>query len=70
MRLFERAFILSAEKQAATTDASGTFRFQGNASHAVQLQAEAAGARSDRVTLRLLFRAQNADLPGPLVLRP
>jgi lipopolysaccharide export system protein LptC len=71
VQIFERAFVVNTEKQRAVTDAAGAFRFQGNASHAVQLQAEAPdGAKSPRVTLRLLFRAQDADLPRPLVLQP
>jgi hypothetical protein len=69
VQLFERAFVVNAERQRAVTDADGRFRFAGNASHAVQLEAERAGARSDRVTLRLLFRAQDAELPAPIVLR-
>jgi hypothetical protein len=68
VQLFERAFVVNAEKQLAMTDAAGTFRFGGNASHAVQLQADANGAKSERVTLRLLFRAQDAELPAPLVI--
>ncbi|WP_372620319.1 carboxypeptidase-like regulatory domain-containing protein [Falsiroseomonas sp.] len=69
--LFERSFVVNTEKQRTTSDPRGRFRFEGNASHAVQLQAEAPdGARSDRVTLRLLFRAQDADLPSPLVVEP
>ncbi|MGG5818601.1 carboxypeptidase-like regulatory domain-containing protein [Falsiroseomonas sp. HW251] len=68
VQLFERAFVVNTEKQTATTDAAGAFRFGGNGSHSVQLQAEANGAKSDRVTLRLLFRAQDADLPRPLVV--
>lgn len=68
VQLFERAFVVNTEKQSATTDAAGAFRFGANASHSVQLQAEAGGAKSDRVTLRLLFRAQDADLPRPLVI--
>jgi hypothetical protein len=71
VQLFERAFVVNTEKQRTTTDAVGNFRFQGNASHAVQLQAEAPGAgKSERVTLRLLFRAQDADLGAPLVVKP
>jgi hypothetical protein len=70
--LFERSFVVNTEKQRTASDARGRFRFEGNASHAVQLQAEApdGAARSERVTLRLLFRAQDADLPSPLVVRP
>jgi hypothetical protein len=70
VQLFERAFVVNTEKQRAMTDAAGVFRFAGNASHAVQLQADANGAKSERVTLRLLFRAQDADLPAPLVIAP
>jgi hypothetical protein len=70
VQIFERAFVVNTEKQTATTDAAGVFRFSGNASHSVQLQAESNGTKSDRVTLRLLFRAQDADLPAPLVLKP
>lgn len=69
--LFERSFVVNTEKQRATTGTDGGFRFAGNASHAVQLQAEApGGAKSERVTLRLLFRAQDATLPAPLVVGP
>jgi hypothetical protein len=71
VRIFERSFVVNTEKQRTTTGPDGHFRFEGNASHAVQLQAEAPGiGRSDRRTLRLLFRAQDADLPAPLVLTP
>lgn len=66
--LYERSFITNNEKQRTVTDADGGFRFEGNASHAVQLQAEAAGARSERVTLRLWFRAQDARMAEPLLL--
>lgn len=67
--LFERSFVVNTERQRTVSGPDGTFRFGGNASHAVQLQAEGAGgARSERVTLRLLFRAQDAELPAPLVL--
>jgi hypothetical protein len=69
VRLFERGFIVNTEKQRTATGPQGHFRFHGNASHAVQLQAEAPAGRSERETLRLLFRAQDADLPAPLVLR-
>jgi hypothetical protein len=69
--LFERSFVVNTEKQRTTTDGTGRFRFAGNNSHAVQFQAEApGGAKSERVTLRLLFRAQDADLPAPLVVKP
>lgn len=69
VRLFERSFVVNTEKQRTGTGPQGYFRFHGNASHALQLQAEAPSGQSERVTLRLLFRAQDADLPEPLVLR-
>jgi hypothetical protein len=70
VQLFERSFVVNTEKQRTTTGPDGRFRFEGNASHAVQLQAEAPGlGKSERTTLRLLFRAQDADLPAPLVLK-
>ncbi len=69
VQLFERAFVVNTEKQRTATGPQGYFRFHGNTSHAVQLQAEAPAGKSERVTLRLLFRAQDAELPAPLVLR-
>lgn len=67
--LFNRSFITSEARQTMTTDASGSFRITGNASHAVQLGAEAPGfAPSPRRTVRLLFRAQDVTLAQPLVL--
>ena len=66
--LYERAFINNIEKQRTTSGADGAFRFEGNSSHAIQLQAEAAGLRSERMTLRLWFRAQDRRLEQPLRL--
>lgn len=66
--LYERAFITNNEKQRTLTDADGRFRFEGNASHAIQLQAEGAGGRTERMTVRLWFRAQNRTLAQPLRL--
>jgi protocatechuate 3,4-dioxygenase beta subunit len=67
--LYNRTFITNEARDRATTDADGRFRFEGNTSHAVQLQAEAPGhARGERVTLRLWFRAQHVELAEPLVL--
>jgi hypothetical protein len=68
VRLYERDFINNIEKQRTTTGADGAFRFEGNSSHAIQLQAEAAGLRSDRMTLRLWFRAQDRRVEQPLRL--
>jgi hypothetical protein len=67
--LFNRSFITSEARQNVTTDAGGRFRITGNASHAVQLGAEAPGfAPGPRRTVRLLFRAQDVTLADPLVL--
>ena len=66
--LYERSFITNNEKQRTVTGADGHFRFEGNASHAVQLQAEGAGGRSERMTVRLWFRAQNRQIAEPLRL--
>lgn len=57
-----------SEAARARTDAAGRFRLDGNASHHVQLFAEKDGRRSDRTTLRLWFKAQNATLDEPLRL--
>ena len=67
---FERNFVNFQEKRRATTDASGAFRFDGMEVHIGQLEALAAdGRRSQRLQLRLWFRAQHARA-APLVLRP
>jgi len=59
-----------ADNAQAKTDAEGRFRFTGNPSHHVQLQAESPTGRSERLTLRLWFKGQDLDLTDPLVLRP
>jgi protocatechuate 3,4-dioxygenase beta subunit len=64
--LYERSFITNDEKQHTVTGPDGHFRFEGNTSHAIQLQAEGPGGRSDRMNLRLWFRAQNRTLDEPL----
>lgn len=65
--LYARSFVTNDERQRTKTDAAGAFRFRGNDSHALQLQAEAPGlGRTDRLTLRLLFRGEDATLPTPL----
>ncbi|MEO3475412.1 carboxypeptidase-like regulatory domain-containing protein [Roseomonas sp. CAU 1739] len=66
--LYERSFITNNERQRTITGPDGRFRFDGNGSHAVQLQAEGAGGRSERLTVRLWFRAQNRRLEHPLRL--
>jgi hypothetical protein len=65
--LYARSFVTNDERQRTKSGADGTFRFTGNASHALQLQAEAPGlGRSDRVTVRLLFRGEDVTLGVPL----
>jgi protocatechuate 3,4-dioxygenase beta subunit len=69
VRLYERAFITNDEKQRTTTDAAGRYRFAGNTSHAIQLDAEGpSGGRSPRMTVRLWFRAQDRRVDTPLRL--
>lgn len=65
--LYARSFVTNDERQRTKTDAQGGFRFTGNENHALQLQAEAPDyGQTDRVTLRLLFRGEDAALPAPL----
>jgi hypothetical protein len=65
--LFERGFVTHEERGRTRTGPDGHFRFDGNKSHSVQLEAEADGlGRSDRRILRLWFRAQNTELGEPL----
>jgi hypothetical protein len=65
--LFERGFVTHEERARTRTDAGGRFRFTGNNSHSVQLEAEADGlGRSERRIVRLWFRAQDTELPEPL----
>jgi protocatechuate 3,4-dioxygenase beta subunit len=66
--LFNRSFITNDPRQRTTTGPDGRFRFEGNDSHAVQLEAEVEGHRSERMTVRLWFRAQERRLETPLVL--
>lgn len=65
--LYARSFLTNDERQRTRTDADGNFRFSGNENHALQLQAEAPGlGRSERRTLRLLFKGENVTLREPL----
>jgi hypothetical protein len=65
--LFERGFVTHQEKARATTDANGYFRFDGQPSHSIQLEAEAPGlGRTDRRVVRLWFAAQDKRLTEPL----
>jgi hypothetical protein len=66
--LFNRSFITNDPRQRTVTSHGGLFRFERNDSHAVQLEAELDGIRSERMTVRLWFRAQERRLETPLVL--
>jgi Carboxypeptidase regulatory-like domain len=67
--LLERGFVAHNEKAKVKSDAVGLFRFDGNQSHALQLEAQAPGlGRSDRQIVRLWFRAQNTRVAEPLRL--
>lgn len=66
--LFNRSFITNDPRQRTVTGPDGRFRFENNDSHAVQLEAETGSDRSQRVTVRLWFRAQGRLLEAPLVL--
>ena len=68
--LFTHDFITQVEKTRTKTDAGGRFRFTGNDSHLIQLQAQAGAASSPRVTIRLWFRAEDRTLSEPLRLPP
>jgi hypothetical protein len=62
-------FTTYVEKMRATTGADGGFVIRGNDSHNIQLEAEKPGVgRSPRAPVRLYFRAQDVNLPTPLVL--
>lgn len=65
---FERNFVYYEEKQRATTDAGGIYRFTGMATHVGQLEARTDdGRKSERRPLRLWFRSQDTEV-APLVV--
>lgn len=65
---FERNFMYYEEKQRATTDAHGAYRFTDMKTHIGQLEARTAdGAKSERRQLRLWFRSQDTEV-APLVV--
>ena len=67
--LYARSFLTNDERGRTRTGPDGRFRFTGNHDHALQLQADAPGlGRSERVTVRLLFRGEDIDLGRPLQL--
>ena len=65
---FERNFIYYEEKQRATTDAQGVYRFTDMKTHVGQLEARTNdGRKSERRQLRLWFRAQDTEV-APLIV--
>ena len=69
--LFERGFVTHQERDRATSDAAGRFRFTNNRSHSVQLEAiTPALGRTDRRIVRLWFAAQDVALEQPLRFPP
>jgi hypothetical protein len=68
--LFVHDFVTQVEKARTRTDATGRFDFENNNSHLIQLQAQAGGKASPRVTIRLWFRAQDRVVAEPLRLPP
>lgn len=68
--LFTHDFVTQVEKARTHTDAAGEFRFDGNDSHLIQLQAQDGRTTSPRITIRLWFRAQDRVLQQPLRLAP
>ena len=60
---FERNFVYYEEKQRATTDAQGVYRFTDMKTHVGQLEARTAdGRKSERRQLRLWFRSQDTEV--------
>jgi hypothetical protein len=68
--LFTHDFVTQVEKAETKSDANGGFRFDGNDSHLIQLQARDGNATSPRVTVRLWFRAQDRVVREPLRIGP
>ena len=65
---FERNFIYYEEKQRATTDAQGVYRFTDMKTHVGQLEARTNdGRKSERRQLRLWFRSQDTEV-APLIV--
>lgn len=65
---FERNFMYYEEKQRATTDTHGAYRFSDMKTHIGQLEARTVdGRKSERRQLRLWFRSQDTEV-APLVV--
>lgn len=71
VRMMEQNFTTNSDRGSTVTRADGSFEFNNNRSHNIQLVAEkVALGRSDRHIVRLYFRAQNVTLDAPLILLP
>jgi hypothetical protein len=67
--LWALQFTTFVERKRTVSGPDGRFRFDDNDSHNIQVVAEKAGVgRSDRVPVRLYFRAQDVTLRQPLRL--
>ena len=70
VHMTEQNFTTNSDRGQTVTLADGSFAFDDNRSHNIQLRAEKPGlGRSERRVVRLYFRAQNVVLAGPLVIR-
>jgi len=71
VQMTEQNFTTNVERGQTVTLADGSFAFDDNRSHNIQLRAEKPGlGRSEQRVVRLYFRAQNVVLAEPLVIRP
>jgi Carboxypeptidase regulatory-like domain len=69
VRLLEQNFTTHSDRGITTTRPDGSFEFNDNRSHSIVLRADKPGVgRSEQVTVRLYFRAQNVTLDAPLRL--
>jgi hypothetical protein len=67
----EKTLELLKNQRSTTTDASGTFRFEGLEMVEFVVQAQKSGYEpTPSRSYHLYFRSQNFELPEPLVLRP
>ena len=65
--LLKRGFVTHEQAGQTKTQADGTFRFDNNVSHSIQLEAESPElGRSDRRVVRLMFAAQDTKVIEPL----
>jgi hypothetical protein len=69
VKLWVFNFATFVVKASTTTRADGSFRFENNPSHNIQVSAEKPGlGRSARISVRLYFRSEDIRLEQPLRL--